>query len=231
MPGWSGDTAFDRDAARDAGIWFVGVGCQGDARVEAVGEILGSYRRLQMISPFTDGVADAGESADIGARISLDHREVGLFTRLDPSLALRLPESLRGRSRQRRENLVEGKAGARHELILLGRVVVGPIAHVRTEEDLTAPAGKPAESFEDCVDIAERREELERRHERYSWPSTSLFDEGFIEVLRVLDAVRENVDPALERERDSRRQRRMREEELPPRVSLGPPRPRRRRST
>ena len=35
-----GDTAFDRDAARDARIWFVGVGVPGDARVEAVGEVL-----------------------------------------------------------------------------------------------------------------------------------------------------------------------------------------------
>jgi phosphoglycolate phosphatase len=35
-----GDTTFDRDAARDAGIWFVGVRMEGDVRVEAVGEIL-----------------------------------------------------------------------------------------------------------------------------------------------------------------------------------------------
>jgi HAD superfamily hydrolase (TIGR01509 family) len=35
-----GDTAFDRDAARDAGIWFVGVRLNGDERVEAVGAIL-----------------------------------------------------------------------------------------------------------------------------------------------------------------------------------------------
>ncbi len=40
MPWMVGDTAFDRDAARDAGIWFVGVGMPGDAPVEAVGEIL-----------------------------------------------------------------------------------------------------------------------------------------------------------------------------------------------
>jgi HAD superfamily hydrolase (TIGR01509 family) len=35
-----GDTGFDREAARGAGIWFVGVGIEGDARVEAVGELL-----------------------------------------------------------------------------------------------------------------------------------------------------------------------------------------------
>jgi beta-phosphoglucomutase-like phosphatase (HAD superfamily) len=35
-----GDTSFDRDAARDAGIWFVGVRIEGDAQVEAVGDIL-----------------------------------------------------------------------------------------------------------------------------------------------------------------------------------------------
>jgi len=35
-----GDTSFDRDAARDAGMWFVGVGVPGDARVERVGGIL-----------------------------------------------------------------------------------------------------------------------------------------------------------------------------------------------
>jgi beta-phosphoglucomutase-like phosphatase (HAD superfamily) len=35
-----GDTSFDQEAARDAGIWFVGVRIQGDARVEAVGQIL-----------------------------------------------------------------------------------------------------------------------------------------------------------------------------------------------
>jgi HAD superfamily hydrolase (TIGR01509 family) len=35
-----GDTAFDRDAARDAGMWFVGVRMNGDERVEAVGAIL-----------------------------------------------------------------------------------------------------------------------------------------------------------------------------------------------
>lgn len=35
-----GDTSFDRDAARGAGIWFVGVRMEGDVRVEGVGEIL-----------------------------------------------------------------------------------------------------------------------------------------------------------------------------------------------
>jgi HAD superfamily hydrolase (TIGR01509 family) len=35
-----GDTTFDRDAARDARMRFVGVGMAGDFRVEAVGEIL-----------------------------------------------------------------------------------------------------------------------------------------------------------------------------------------------
>ena len=35
-----GDTTFDRDAAREAGMWFVGVGVPGDARVERVGGIL-----------------------------------------------------------------------------------------------------------------------------------------------------------------------------------------------
>jgi beta-phosphoglucomutase-like phosphatase (HAD superfamily) len=36
-----GDTSFDREAAMGAGIWFVGVRIEGDARVEALGEILG----------------------------------------------------------------------------------------------------------------------------------------------------------------------------------------------
>lgn len=35
-----GDTSFDREAARGAGIWFVGVRIEGDAQVEAVGGIL-----------------------------------------------------------------------------------------------------------------------------------------------------------------------------------------------
>ncbi len=35
-----GDTSFDREAARGAGIWFVGVRIEGDARVEAVGDVL-----------------------------------------------------------------------------------------------------------------------------------------------------------------------------------------------
>ncbi len=35
-----GDTPFDRDAARDAKIWFVGVGIEGDVRVEALSEVL-----------------------------------------------------------------------------------------------------------------------------------------------------------------------------------------------
>jgi phosphoglycolate phosphatase-like HAD superfamily hydrolase len=35
-----GDTAFDRDAARDAGMWFVGVRMDGDHRVESVGEVV-----------------------------------------------------------------------------------------------------------------------------------------------------------------------------------------------
>ncbi len=35
-----GDTAFDRDAARDAKIWFIGVGIEGDVRVDALSEIL-----------------------------------------------------------------------------------------------------------------------------------------------------------------------------------------------
>ncbi len=35
-----GDTSFDREAARGAGIWFVGVGIEGDARIEVLGELL-----------------------------------------------------------------------------------------------------------------------------------------------------------------------------------------------
>jgi HAD superfamily hydrolase (TIGR01509 family) len=35
-----GDTAFDRDAARGAGMWFVGVRMDGDQRVETVGEVV-----------------------------------------------------------------------------------------------------------------------------------------------------------------------------------------------
>jgi HAD superfamily hydrolase (TIGR01509 family) len=35
-----GDTSFDREAARAAGIWFVGVGIEGDVRVEEVAGIL-----------------------------------------------------------------------------------------------------------------------------------------------------------------------------------------------
>jgi phosphoglycolate phosphatase/AHBA synthesis associated protein len=35
-----GDTGIDRDAARAAGMWFVGVGLSGDARVERVGGVL-----------------------------------------------------------------------------------------------------------------------------------------------------------------------------------------------
>jgi beta-phosphoglucomutase-like phosphatase (HAD superfamily) len=35
-----GDTSFDRDAARGAGIWFVGVRMEGDARVEDLAQLL-----------------------------------------------------------------------------------------------------------------------------------------------------------------------------------------------
>ncbi|HEY7699882.1 MAG TPA: HAD hydrolase-like protein, partial [Vicinamibacteria bacterium] len=35
-----GDTSFDREAAGGAGMWFVGVGIEGDARVEALRELL-----------------------------------------------------------------------------------------------------------------------------------------------------------------------------------------------
>jgi HAD superfamily hydrolase (TIGR01509 family) len=35
-----GDTPFDRDAARSAGMWFVGLRMEGDVRVEAVREVL-----------------------------------------------------------------------------------------------------------------------------------------------------------------------------------------------
>lgn len=35
-----GDTTFDQEAATGAGIWFVGVGIDGDARVESLGDLL-----------------------------------------------------------------------------------------------------------------------------------------------------------------------------------------------
>src|SRR5262249_60823365 len=81
-------------------------------------------------------VADASERSDVCGRIPLKQHKVGRATRGDLPRTRAGVEALDGRCGEHGQDLTERKPRVLQQEILVGRIVVRHVAHVRPEDEL-----------------------------------------------------------------------------------------------